>query len=223
MCRRWTWPCLRAAFKLPVAKRPSCPAPSPPVLPSTISTSSGWWSRCPTPTNQSRYCKKHTSHIKKKTPTNPDLRFVQKSVYFQVFFCSLRDSSIRWAVPVPVPHGSVPGWLSLRFRPLSHSSSSFGCVIPFELVNMQLQATQAHLPPFTLNSALVGRANNTISFCTNYLMPTTGSVSQLFSLHSHARTRIETNREEGGLIRVLNFSLTNPRKETVKSSSEINP
>lgn len=70
---------------------------------------------------------------------------------------------------------------------------------------MQLQATQAHLPPFTLNSALVGRANNTISFCTNYLMPTTGSVSQLFSLHSHARTRIESNREEGGIDKGFEF------------------
>lgn len=86
MCRLWTWPCLRAAFKLPAAKRPSCPAPSPPVLPSTISTSSGWLSRCPTPTNQSRYCKKHNSHIKTMTPMNPDLRFMQNSVYFQVFF-----------------------------------------------------------------------------------------------------------------------------------------
>lgn len=47
--------------------------------------------------------------LKKKTPTNPDLRIMQKSVYFQVFFCSLRDGSIRWAVPVPVPHGSVSG------------------------------------------------------------------------------------------------------------------
>lgn len=41
--------------------------------------------------------------------------------------------------------------------------------------------------------ALVGRANNTISFCTNYLVPTTGPASQLFSIHSHACTRMETN------------------------------
>lgn len=43
-------------------------------------------------------------------------------------------------------------WWRLRLRPLSHSSSFFDCVIPFKRVNMQLQATQAHLPPFPLNS-----------------------------------------------------------------------
>lgn len=40
----------------------------------------------------------------------------------------------------------------LQRCPLWHSSSFFDCVIPFELVNMQLQARQAHLPPFPLNS-----------------------------------------------------------------------
>ena len=55
VCGRWMWRCPRAASRWPVAKQPSCPAPSPPALPSTTSTSSGWWYRCPMPTSQNRY------------------------------------------------------------------------------------------------------------------------------------------------------------------------
>ena len=55
VCGRWMWRCPRAASRWPVAKQLSCPAPSPPALPSTTSTSSGWWYRCPMPTSQNRY------------------------------------------------------------------------------------------------------------------------------------------------------------------------
>lgn len=59
VCGRWMWQCPRAAFRWLAAKRPSCPAPSPPALPSTTSTSSGWWYHCPMPTSQSRYSVHH--------------------------------------------------------------------------------------------------------------------------------------------------------------------
>lgn len=73
--------------------------------------------------------------------------------------------------------------------------------------------------------ALVGRANNTISFCTNYLMPTTGSVSQLFATltRTRAETHTHTHRERQKSIKVLNFNLTNTRKETVENNSKIKP
>ncbi len=49
----WRYP--KAASRWPAAKLPFCPAPLPPALPSTTSTSSGWWYHCPTPTSQNRY------------------------------------------------------------------------------------------------------------------------------------------------------------------------
>lgn len=55
VCGRWTWPCPRAASRWHGARQPSCRVPSPPALPSTTSTLSGWWSRCPMLTSQNRY------------------------------------------------------------------------------------------------------------------------------------------------------------------------
>lgn len=50
--------------------------------------------------------------------------------------------------------------------------------------------------PSLWTPALVGRPNNTIIFCTNYLTPTTGSISQLFSpqtcMHMHMHMHTQT-------------------------------
>lgn len=59
VCGRWMWQCPRAVSRWPAAKQPCCPAPSPPALPSTTSTSSGWWYHCPMPTSQNRYSVHH--------------------------------------------------------------------------------------------------------------------------------------------------------------------
>lgn len=98
-CRHWTWPCLRAAFKLLVAKQPSCPAPSLPVLPSTTSTSFGWWYHCPMPTNLSRYWK-NTPTEKKKKESNKQIQllgsgltFGAKSVLFPSFSVACRTTA----------------------------------------------------------------------------------------------------------------------------------
>lgn len=60
VCGRWMSRYPRAASRWPAAKRPSCPAPSPPALPSTTSTSSGWWYHCLMPTSQNRYSVHHS-------------------------------------------------------------------------------------------------------------------------------------------------------------------
>lgn len=282
------WPCLRAAFKLPAAKQPSCPALSPPVLPSTISTSFGWWFHCPMPTNPSRYWKKF-----KNTPNKiiiiiiiikpnkqiqllwSELTFCAECVFTSKFFCSLRDNSIRWRIPVP--HSSIPGWFCLqRHSSFYFSNAVFLCVLPlfYTLISRPDLSfvyiliyvcggggdgeADIALCPTTLPSlivwfhlswltcscrphkltclpslwtlGLVGRANNTISFCTNYLMPTTGPASQLFSPHSLARTHLETKKKTEGERGISGTSVNasqrnwqgfwnekSTRKETVKS------
>lgn len=181
MCRHWTWLCLRAAFKLPVAKQPSCPVPSPLVLPSTISTSSGWWYHCPMPTNLSRYWKK--KHLQKKNVvllcvlslfytliSPPDLRLV----YIVIYVCGGGGDSDFTQCHTALP--SLIVWFHLSWLTCSCRPHKLTCL------------------PSLWTLGLVGRANNTISFCTNYLMPTTDP-SQLFSPHAHAHTCMETNTE----------------------------
>lgn len=108
-------------------------------------------------------------------------------------------------------HPKVPSWFetclyryfclrrrwrrSLRLYPLWQDSCFVACVVPSEGWTCSCRPHGLTCLPSLWTPALVGRANNTISFCTNYLMPTTGPVSQLFSLHAHAHTHKETHTE----------------------------
>ena len=77
---------------------------------------------------------------------------------------------------------------------LSHSSSPLAGLLWFHLSCLTCSCRPYKLTclPSLWTPALVGRPNNTIIFCTNYLTPTTGSISQLFSPHTHTHTHTHT-------------------------------
>lgn len=63
--------------------------------------------------------KKHLRKKKKNKKSNKqiqllgtELTFCAKSVFTSKFFCSLRDNSIRWHIPVP--HSSISAWFCLQ-------------------------------------------------------------------------------------------------------------
>ena len=88
---------------------------------------------------------------------------------------------------------------------LSHSSSPLAGLLWFHLSCLTCSCRPYKLTclPSLWTLALVGRPNNTIIFCTNYLTPTTGSISQLFSphtgthTHTHTHTHTQTHTQTG--------------------------
>ena len=79
---------------------------------------------------------------------------------------------------------------------LSHSSSPLAGLLWFHLSCLTCSCRPYKLTclPSLWTLALVGRPNNTIIFCTNYLTPTTGSISQLFSPHTGTHTHTHTHK-----------------------------